>query len=308
VLGFRFDYPVAMVSEAGPRTSLHYYVYSNRLFFDAMQLDACGIPLQCSRTLGTFYNPAFVAWYGLMAMERYTRGDSTGLDIFKLQSEWLIRNAVHRSDGSIVWPFPVDVREGKCTLKAPWASAMIQGLAISALVRARRLGWESKAVIPLCKAATNVYRLDVADGGVRSRERGWVLYEEYPGYPSARILDGFLFSLLGLYDLWVETEEPEVGRLFEEGIAGLVHNIQHWNYKDKWTWYGSHSYLCPPHYHKLNRMLLAAIAHLTGEIALHRAVELWDPTRLTRADRAYLYMTFLCLKNASRARAFLSSK
>ncbi len=44
VLGFRFDYPLEIVSQAGPKESLEYYLYSDRLSWDVMRLDEVGIP------------------------------------------------------------------------------------------------------------------------------------------------------------------------------------------------------------------------------------------------------------------------
>jgi len=174
VLGFRFEnacYPIELVADAGPPTSLHYYVYSDRLFFDVMELDTQGVPCQRSRTLGRFYNPAYIAWYGLMALERSLRGPGHWIEAAQVQIDWLVRNAVRRKDGSVVWTFPVDVGEGKCNLKAPWVSAMIQGLAISLLVRAHRLGG-SRDLIDLCLSSMEVFRKAVGYGGVRSDYAG----------------------------------------------------------------------------------------------------------------------------------------
>src|SRR5439155_25834708 len=88
--GFRFDYPLEAVPAAGPKGSLHYHVYSERLFFDVMDLDAQGIPLQRSRLFGETYNPAYVAWYGLANLERALRGeDAAGESAFRKQVEGL---------------------------------------------------------------------------------------------------------------------------------------------------------------------------------------------------------------------------
>ena len=61
--------------------------------------------------------------------------------------------------------------------------------------------------------------------GVTSKFMGQqVWYEEYPTEPSTFILNGFMYSLFGLYDLWQTAEaagkpEPakEAKTLFQEG-------------------------------------------------------------------------------------------
>lgn len=303
-VGFRFGYPVATVREAGPRTSLHYYVFSDRLFFNAMELDEDGTPRQYARLLGIIYNPAYVAWYGLMKLEQSLRQGSPNSAAFEIQVSWLIEHAFRRSDGSIVWHFPVDHVEGRCEFKAPWISVMLQGLAISVLVRAHRIGLRPDIdLIALCRAATEVYSQTIEQGGVRTLEEGHVLYEEYPGYPLARVLDGYIFGLLGLYDLWIETGDANVKRLFEEGVDGLAHSIHHWNFRGQWSWYGNHGYLCPPHYHNLNRMLLSVVGRITGNEALKAQADAWNPDRLTPFLRIKIFLLYVWLKQWSRLRA-----
>jgi len=304
--GFRFDYPIETVPAAGPRHSLHYYVFSDRLFFDAMAPDADGIPVHHSRHFRT-YNPAYVGWFGLMNLERWLRGDDDGgRAAFLRQVAWLTSHAVERPDGSAVWPYTFDWLEGRCPLKAPWISAMSQGLAISCLVRAYRLAPDPR-LLELCERAAKVFELSIADGGVRTEEAGHVMYEEYPGVPLPRVLDGFLFGLLGLHDLAVETTNARIARLFAEGVEGLRHGIRFWDYRKKWSWYGSHGYLCPPQYNKLNGALLemlAAVATGAGP-ALREYAEAWRPGRLSLLARLEVYLVFLFTKNGSRVRHLL---
>src|SRR6266850_2507974 len=307
VFGFRFDYPIHPISAAGPRTSLHYYIHSDRLFFDAMELDADGIPVHRSRTLRTC-NPAYVAWYGLMSLERSLRGgDPAGREVFLRQVEWLEAHALERQDQAIIWPLMFDWQEGACSLKAPWISAMVQGLVISSLVRAHRITGEQR-LLDLCARATRVFDTDVEDGGVRTAEGEGVMYEEYPGFPLPRVLDGFLFGLLGLYDLWAETDDAHVFQLFATGMAGLRRALPFWDYRRKWSWYGSHGYLCPPQYNKLNSALLTTLARLSGDATLHDYAAAWAPAHRSGLSRAEVFVVFQYTKNRSRLRHYLRGR
>ena len=109
-------------------------------------------------------------------------------------------------------------------------------------------------------------------------------------------------SLLGLYDLAIETGDPKVSQLFNDGIQGLAWQLPYWNYADKWSWYGSRAYLCPPSYHNLNRLLLGTLGRLSGEISLTQLAEHWDTQRLSSLGRAEIYVGFLITKNACRIR------
>ena len=75
LLGFRFDYPVEAVPEACHPGSLHYHIYSDRLFLDDLEFDANGVAMKNYRAQGRQYNPLFVAWWGLVNLERYLRRD-----------------------------------------------------------------------------------------------------------------------------------------------------------------------------------------------------------------------------------------
>lgn len=301
-LEFRFHYPVEEVKEAGPVDSLHYYVWSDSLFLENMEFDSAGIPQKVYRRQGPQYNPLFIAWWGLYALERYLRkGDQHDLEKSLAQVRWLKANAQCRADGAVVWPCHFTWREGRCLLESGWISAMYQSVVISLLVRGYRVTGD-KELLDLCVKGTRVFHQSVQEGGVRTVERGHVLYEEYPAFPLPRVLDGFLFSLLGLYDLAVQTHAPEVETLLQQGVEGLTASIGTWDYRGKWSWYGTHGYLCPPQYHTLNYLLLAILGRLMDDTALTRHAAQWNGCRLSLISKAEIYVLFLLSKNVARLR------
>ena len=302
VLGFRFDYPLEIVSQAGPKESLEYYLYSDRLSWDVMRLDEVGIPRVWRRTTGAVYRPGFIAWWGLVNLGHYLRHrDQVSLDVFVNQLNWLEQNAVHRADGAVVWPMNFDCREGRTLLKAPWLSCNSQGLAISALVRGYRLTGRP-ALLRILQGTAKIFQLDAQQNGVRILIDGHVFYTEIPGGPSPGVLDGFLTSLLGLYDLFVETGDPVGGKLFWDGLEGLKQLLPRWDHHKKWSWYGAHAYLCPPPYHCLNRVLLTVLARIANEPLLQAYASTWDPNRLSSVDRTRIFLRFVYTKNACRVR------
>jgi len=298
-LGFRFAYPLEIDDAAGPKDSLHYYIYSDSLPGDVLRLDSEGIAQCCYPTTGTVYRPGFVAWYGLKHLGHYLRRRSQiDLQIFLKQVDWLERNAVLRDDGALVWPHKFDWRDGANFLKAPWLSANAQGLAVSALVRGWRLT-RRPGLLELLKKSWKVFEIGVDRNGLAEVLNGHVLYTELPG---CAIFDHFLTALLGLYDLFAETGDPAVGRLFNKGIEGLKAMLGTWDYRQKWSWYGSHTYLSPPAYHCLNRVLLQVLARLSREPILAYYADSWNPDRLSISSRLEVFFGFLLTKNASRLR------
>lgn len=299
VFQFRFDYPLEIVLGAGPKDSLAYYLYSDALSWDVMRLDSLGIPRAWNRLSGAVYAPGYIAWYGLVNLGHYLRrGNQTYLTIFLNQVDWLEHHAILRNDGAVVWPMDFDYREGATLLRRPWVSANVQGLVISALVRGWRIT-KRPALLQLLQNAARIYRLDVDHGGIRCASNGHITYTEKPGVPPPVILDGFMTSLLGLYDLFTETHDTTIEKLFTDGIEGLKALLPVWDYRGKWSWYGGF-YLSPPSYHCLNRLLLTILTDLSGEWCLREYAERWDHRRLSFAGRTEIYLLFLLTKNVCR--------
>ncbi len=302
IFQFRFGYPLDIVPEAGPRESLHYYLYSEKLSWSVMSLDPEGVPRARGRLMGLVYKPAFIAWWGLVNLGHFLRHhDEASKEIFLTQVKWLEANAVLRADGAVVWPNRFDCLQGATLLKAPWISAYDQGMVMSALVRGYRITAQPH-LLQLVQGATKVFGLDVQDAGVRISVGSRTLYTELPGAPAPGILDGFMTSLLGLYDVWMQTGDSEVRHLFTMGVEGLKYMLPRWDYRNKWSWYGSHAYLCPPPYHYLNRALLTVLLRLTSEPSLGKYAENWDPVRLTVLGRMEIFVGFVLTKNACRIR------
>ncbi|XP_053319567.1 D-glucuronyl C5-epimerase [Spea bombifrons] len=137
-------------------------------------------------------------------------------------SDWLLRN----QDAKGGWPIMVTRKlgEGFRALEPGWYSAMAQGQAISTLVRAYLLTKEQKYLDSALRA-TAPFKLPSEKHGVKAvfmNKYDW--YEEYPTTPSSFVLNGFIYSLIGLYDL-KETAGEKLGKearqLFEKGMESL---------------------------------------------------------------------------------------
>jgi hypothetical protein len=302
LIDFHFHYPLDIVPNSGTPESLSYYLYSDRLSWEALRLDDFGIAQTWFRMTGRQYFPGYIAWYGLVHLGHYLRtGRDSELAIFLNQVDWLEKRAAVRPDGSVVWTMNFDYPMGGMIQRAPWVSAHAQGFCISALVRAWRIT-RNRHLLELLEGSSKIFAQDHRDRGIRVPLREGSLYTEVPGGPVPGILDGFMTSLLGLYDLFVETGNPEVQQLFFDGITGLKAWLPQWDYRGKWSWYGCQDYLCSPAYHCLNRVLLTVLGDLTGDQGLAQYAQKWDPDRLTVRDRVEIYLKYNWTQTAIRFR------
>lgn len=293
-----FDFPISTNIANDP---LKYHIQSDSLFGISLSkdklskkvhLDEKSIPMREYKNLGIYYNPAYIAWWAIINLEEYIKNnDEDYLEAFYSSVRWLCENFIETERGFVVWSYNFDWKEGKSILKAPWFSALSQGLAISVLVRAYLLSEDIK-LLELAKKATRIYEVEVKNGGIKTLEDGYVFYEEYPSYPLARVLDGFIFSLLGLYDYYLVSKDLKVKRLFEDGYKALTNNIQYWNYNNIWSWYGSHGNLSSPMYNKLNLCLLLAMYNITKDDTLKKLALSWSPENLGNVGKLKLWVYY----------------
>lgn len=283
-----------------------YYIESDTLFRERIAFDGRGVAIARSKN-GLFYNPAYIAWHGLCVLNRYYKGkDESYLRIMEKQITWLKENARWDRVRKNIWTYEVDHTEGKNILKKPWISAMAQGLIISFLVRAYTLTKEDD-LMKLAEGASGVYAVSVSNGGIRLIEDFSVYYEEYPVEDGLKILDGFIFSLLGLYDLFQATQKQIYLGMFHDGIDAIDRNMRFWDYRGKWSRYGGHRFLCTAVYNKLNSALLRVLYGITGRDIFLRYSSAWDPEELTLRARLEVLIAFLMTRNGWRLQNFVSA-
>ena len=110
-------------------------------------------------------------------------------------------------------------------IPAPWCSAMDSGEALSFYLRIYQLTKE-KHLLSTAMKIYNFLKIDFAQGGVRRvDEKGYVWLEEYPSDPPSYVLNGFIYAILGLYDLFRVTESKEVKVDIDCFILTLKDNI-----------------------------------------------------------------------------------
>ena len=104
-----------------------------------------------------------------------------------------------------------------------WRSAMGSGQAISLLCRAYAYT-KQPIYLKAAISALKLFKVPVSKNGFVSTVMGDLkMFEEYPANPSLHVLNGFIFSLIGLYDLSKTDENNDLAKqLFDNGIRTLL--------------------------------------------------------------------------------------
>ena len=164
-----------------------------------------------------------VVFRGHVLVDNVTLSSSAHLAPFYYAANWLVLHQDERGG----WPINVRRRINKHLpeLAPGWYSAMAQGQAMSLLVRAYVRTQNSK-YLDAALRATELLAVPSDEGGVRAQfadKFAW--YEEYPTQPGSFVLNGFIYSLIGLYDLKTiapASRSAQAQALLKDGMTSLV--------------------------------------------------------------------------------------
>jgi heparosan-N-sulfate-glucuronate 5-epimerase len=227
--------------------------------------DSEGIPMvNYYGTIGLQYNPVTISQYALANYYTYLNGGNvTRREKFLAQAKWLVENAKQKGNYS-VWELNFDYPSYGVT--KPWVSAMAQGQGLSVLARAYVLT-ENISYIDVAEKIILAFQVEMSVGGVRYTDSNGVWFEEYAdvGAPSSKVLNGFIYALLGLYEYSFETNNSKGWTFFKEGTETLSNNIYRydsgsWSYLDL-LYYNTASLS----YHKTHIEQLRTLYELTGD-------------------------------------------
>ncbi|MBT2756348.1 D-glucuronyl C5-epimerase family protein [Mesobacillus foraminis] len=243
--------------------------------------DKTGIP-QTKYSFGTFYNPSTISQYGLQHYSLFLiNQDKQSKDKFLKVANWLVDN----QDGSGGWAYQFDHHffPGRLDkLKAPWYSAIGMGMALSVLSRAFYLTKDRKYTACALNGLS-IFKTPVNSNGILARfENKYDYYEECPTEPASFILNGFMFSLIGLYDFYKTTNNNDALRLYRSGIVSLKRMLPLYDLGNRtaydlthYTTDGGYPNVAKWGYHVTHIHLLAAINSVEKDKKMDETLARW---------------------------------
>jgi hypothetical protein len=159
--------------------------------------------------------------------------------------------------GGIAWEYMFHFDGGS----PPWTSGLSQGTALQVLSRAWSR-FKEPADLTAAQQALGIFETAPPEG-VRVKTSAGAEYAEYTYAPSDKILNGFIQSLVGLYDYTSITKDPLGLQLFEAGDAEARTETPHYD-TGAWSMYDQfgESNL---NYHELLTEFLQHLCERTGK-------------------------------------------
>jgi len=168
----------------------------------------------------------------------------------------------------------------------PWVSGMAEGTAVQALARAAQRLRRQADVLPIAQRALAIFKRRTPTG-VRMPSAHGDHYAIYSFAPRLRVLNGFIQSLIGLYDYARLAEEPQGTGLFEAAEPQARAETPLYD-TGAWSLYsrGSATHESTLEYHDLLQGFLAGLCRRTTidvycTIAGHFAAYESEPPRVT---------------------------
>lgn len=251
-----------------------------------IQFDSDGIP-KVKYGNDFHYNPVTVSQFALTLHGRYKRGENT-IPLFKKTVDLLAD--LQDSKGAL--PYPFTFHYYRKVFQPGWVSGMAQGQALSAYARAYEVT-KNKKYIKKGNSCLQFLIKPIEEGGTLTSLKDidpslskYLIFEEYPVEPSSYTLNGFLFTLLGLYDWWKLTEGVNKNdallaeKYFSEGIKTLKRILHYYDIGGYTTYDLAHIvYKMDPkiagNYHAIHIYLLHALYTVTGDKVLRDFANLW---------------------------------
>jgi len=190
------------------------------------KFDANGVPLVKFNDK-FYYNPVSICQYALSQHGKLLNGEDTKQSIINCAN--FIASFL-KEDGSL--RYDIDYYHYQ-SLGLGWTSSMAQGQALSLFARAYTLTKDPKYIQAGNKALSYLLKPVSAGGVMDTLEsldpslKNYVFFQEYVTTPATYTLNGFIYTLVGLYD-WsclptgVNTEKSNLaGQYFNGGVSTL---------------------------------------------------------------------------------------
>jgi heparosan-N-sulfate-glucuronate 5-epimerase len=235
------------------------------------QFDSSGVPLVVYEgKLGSQYNTVTVAEQAIKLSQIQ---DTSGTKDFFNCIKWLNDNNSILNDSSIIYYDYYDWPAYRMT--SPWRSAMNQGRAMQAFLKAYQKTSDT-LYLNYARRAMNTLYTEVRNGGVTYKDSAGYWFEEYAddNVPQSRVLNGMIVVLQALTDFYKTTNDPGALFLFTKGVSSVKTNL-HFYDNNGHSNYDILGKPAKPWYHKFHIELLDFLYNETHDHIFNDYKQKW---------------------------------
>lgn len=126
----------------------------------------------------------------------------------------------------------------------------------------------------MAKRAIDFMLLSISEGGTTKYDNNDVYFYECPGDPL--ILNGWIFSIWGLYDYYISTQDYEIKRILEASLLSLKNKLSEFDIKYWSNYEEGEKRISSPFYHKLHIAQLRVMYDLFNDDIYKNYAYIWE--------------------------------
>ena len=227
--------------------------YNNLMEKVSFRNNSSELPITTTDDGRKIFFPIELAQYGLGAYDLFLKtNDEYYLYIAEKCGEWLLDNQGDnggwRNFEFLNPTFPY--------------SSMAQGEAVSLFARLF-VSKNDKKYLSAAKKAIDFMLLPIEKGGTAKYEGQDIYLYEYTIPGETIVLNGWIFSIWGIYDYYLLTLDNEIYNIFKKSISSLLNKLEVYDC-GYWTYYDEQVKIASPFYHRLHIAQLQALYEITN--------------------------------------------
>jgi D-glucuronyl C5-epimerase-like protein len=163
--------------------------------------------------------------------------------------------------GGLAWEYYFTFDGGR----PPWVSSLAQGTGLQAIARSALKLRRMPELLPSIQKGLTLFE-QAPPTGVRVETDAGAHYVQYSFWPGLRVLNGFVQSLVGLYDVAQITGDQRAARLFADGNRAAKAEVPAFD-TGAWSYYSRDAITRESdlHYHLVLRDFLTSLCDRTAE-------------------------------------------
>lgn len=269
------------------------YMYENYWKKAPFLFDENGLPIvDYGDDIGVVYNPITIEQYALVIYNKFLETKHEKYkNLFLVSVQWLVEHIKISTTGVCGIPYLFNLK--RYGLTAPWYSGMELGQLISVLIRAYTMDRKNEYK-DLCSKIYNSFLVPVENGGVLvydENKNPWI--EEYPNKNlKTFVLNGYIFSLIGMLEYEKFFKIDEIERRSDEFIISLFSRLQKYE-KNCWLLYQDNeqikAFYCSNEYMKMQALQMLQLYNITGIKGFYYIYIKWKIWYFINPIRFYRY-------------------
>lgn len=251
---------------------------------DKTILDKNGIPINITIENVEAYFPITIFQYGLGLYDLYleTNDDKT-FEKFMNIANWAVDNIEENG----MWDCMGKLKDTAHKSQ----SAMCQSEGVSVLLRAF-VKTEDKKYYLNAKKAIEFMLMDVKNGGTTTYIDNKPIFQEYVSSDHLSVLNGWIFSIFGLYDFTLINKDKKYLNILEESIANMSSMLKKYDRK-YWSSYDLKKTIASPAYHDLHIMQLRILYKLFDKENFILYASKWEKYQKNKVYRIFAILVKL---------------